>query len=244
MRCTGEKVKPLSREKKFDWRAFVLYADKLTLYERIERRCEAIVEMGLFDEVMDLYAQGLLRESASSVRRSIGYKETLDFLQQNPVSFVRSIGLNLFTYSLPQYPITVDQFLHFMNTFKTASRNYANYQYKWFRSQKEFQWIDVTDFVALVNQQENDAQCDAIMEKWAEYVSNSYFLSSNEYQAETEETIRLKQRSMTPQHSSRVEKANYLMSLGKLYIYQDEQLLFQRVEKINQKLEELRLFKE
>ena len=79
-----------------------------TLYERIDRRVDLMVNEGLFDEVTGLYERGLLPQE-STAAQAIGYKEIIDAVRSgaSPISAVPDI--------------------------KQASRNYAKRQLTWFR---------------------------------------------------------------------------------------------------------------
>ena len=124
---TGKKVseipKPsqedLSRE--FDFRCWFIYYPKPIVYERIDRRCEEMVEKGLINEVVDLQSRGL--EKNRSAAHSIGYRQALEYLNSAQ---------------------TDRDWDEFMTSFKRASRNYAKRQFTWFRRESMFRWLDLS----------------------------------------------------------------------------------------------------
>ncbi len=58
-----------------------LTCDRVTLYERIDKRIDAMIENGLIDEVQELMVKGILPEH--SAMSAIGYRETCQFLLGN-----------------------------------------------------------------------------------------------------------------------------------------------------------------
>ncbi|MBM3192812.1 MAG: tRNA (adenosine(37)-N6)-dimethylallyltransferase MiaA [Chlamydiae bacterium] len=123
---TGKKVseipKPseedLSRE--LDFRCWFIYYPKPILYERIEKRCDQMIQQGLLDEVIKL-REGLKENSAAS--NAIGYRQAIKYLDS---------------------PKTKADFDHFVSSFKQASRNYAKRQFTWFRREPLFRWLDLS----------------------------------------------------------------------------------------------------
>lgn len=85
------------------------------LYDRINKRVDIMLELGLEDEVRALYEQGLLCGTAS---QAIGYKEMLDYLNGN--------------CSLEDASELI----------KRKSRNYAKRQLTWFRNDSRVNWIE------------------------------------------------------------------------------------------------------
>lgn len=123
---TGKKVseipKPseedLSRE--LDFRCWFIYYPKPILYERIEKRCDQMIEQGLIEEVIKL-REGLKENSAAS--NAIGYRQAIKYLDS---------------------PQTKADFDYFVSSFKQASRNYAKRQFTWFRREPLFRWLDLS----------------------------------------------------------------------------------------------------
>jgi tRNA dimethylallyltransferase len=105
-----------------------LQMDRQALYERIDKRVDLMVEMGLVDEVQTLLALGY--QAALKPMQSIGYRHIIGFLAG----------------SLPW-----DECLQ---TFKRDTRRYAKRQLTWFGADREVIWqtsTDVDGIMTLVN---------------------------------------------------------------------------------------------
>ncbi len=106
-----------SREKESRYDAVIIgldFKDRETLYERINRRVDLMVEGGLVSEVKSLDSESFRAGTASA---GIGYKEILRYLdgKTNLSEAVEEIKRN--------------------------SRNYAKRQLTWFRRNKNIRWI-------------------------------------------------------------------------------------------------------
>lgn len=69
----------------YDYKLFVLYDEREKLYERIERRVDRMFELGLIDEVKNLYSY----KDCNSMQ-AIGYKEVVRYLDEE-ISFDEAI---------------------------------------------------------------------------------------------------------------------------------------------------------
>lgn len=96
-----------------------LTMDRQMLYNRIERRIDEMLRLGLVDEVRGLLQKGYSRDSVSM--QGLGYKEIVEHL-------VDGIPLDAAVEKL-----------------KRDTRRFAKRQLSWFRHMKEIQWIDVGD---------------------------------------------------------------------------------------------------
>jgi tRNA dimethylallyltransferase len=129
MALTGKKVTEIpkpSREdipKDIDFRCWFLYHPKDILYERINHRCDEMVENGLVDEVLRLKEAGILQNPSAA--NAIGYRQALQYLETRQ---------------------TDGDWEVFLQTFKKASRNYAKRQFTWFRKEPLFRWLDLSKF--------------------------------------------------------------------------------------------------
>ena len=79
-RQTGEKIsehniRESERPSPYDLHFYVIHCDRQALYDRIDRRVDFMMDMGLIDEVMYLKAMGLTRDMVSM--QGLGYKEML-----------------------------------------------------------------------------------------------------------------------------------------------------------------------
>ena len=90
-------------------------ANRATLYERIDRRVDVMLQMGLLDEIRRLLSEGVPEKCTAM--QAIGYKEFVDALQGRS--------------SLKTATALVQQ----------ASRNYAKRQLTWFRRNPNMHWF-------------------------------------------------------------------------------------------------------
>jgi len=117
---TEQIEKTKSTPKEYDVSFFVLHTQRERLYERINRRVDKMIELGLYDEVENLLESGIPKNSTSL--QAIGYKE-----------FTNVINGEM---SIPEA----------IDIIKQESRKYAKRQLTWFRRNEEATWIDTADF--------------------------------------------------------------------------------------------------
>ena len=131
MTITGDKVSsipkpgPADVPEDIDFRRWFIYYPKEVLYKRIEERCDAMIQNGLIEEVRLLLDQGL--ELNSSAANAIGYRQCIEYLKSQQAA---------------------SDFERFVHDFKRASRQYAKRQFTWFRKEKDFRWIDLSQYSA------------------------------------------------------------------------------------------------
>lgn len=99
---------------------FVLTDDRKTLYERIDRRVDAMLEKGLVEEVKALYDKGYRRDMVSM--QGLGYKEILDYLEGK---------------------CTLEEAVY---VIKRETRHFAKRQLTWFRRERDVIWLNRPDF--------------------------------------------------------------------------------------------------
>lgn len=97
-----------------------VHRPRASLYERINARCEQMLERGLIEEVKALEKLGLRGNPSAS--QAIGYRQVLDYLETDQ---------------------TPEDYAKFVRQFKLASRHYAKRQFTWFRKEPIFEWLDV-----------------------------------------------------------------------------------------------------
>lgn len=97
-----------------------LTAPREYLYERINKRVDIMLEKGLIKEVEALRQMGL--DKSYNSMQGIGYKETLDYLDNK----LTSDGLS--------------------ELIKQESRRYAKRQLTWFKRDTRIKWADITRF--------------------------------------------------------------------------------------------------
>lgn len=122
---TNKKVSKLSWKGRFkpmnyNFRCWFLHRPKDVLYQRIEKRCDKMLEQGFLKEVEHLMAEDI--EKNSSASQAIGYRQALEYLatQRSP-----------------------EDLALFIQKFKQATRNYAKRQFTWFRREPLFRWVDL-----------------------------------------------------------------------------------------------------
>ena len=100
----------------YDAKFIGLTTDRDTLYERINKRVDVMVDNGLLDEVKSFYDQNI---RSKAIMTGIGYKELYEYFDGN---------------------ISLDEAL---DLIKQRSRKYAKRQYTWFNNQMDVKWFDV-----------------------------------------------------------------------------------------------------
>ena len=124
-RQTGKKISlhnEQEREKQspYQFLYYVLDTDRKTLYERIDRRVDRMMEHGLVDEVKHLADMGCTRDMVSM--QGLGYKEILDYLSEE-------ISLEEAVYIL-----------------KRDTRHFAKRQITWFKRERDVRWLELEQF--------------------------------------------------------------------------------------------------
>jgi len=104
----------------YDFRCWFIHYPRKELYDRIEKRCDEMIDQGLIEEVKKLKKIGL--EENRSASQAIGYRQCLDYLKTNQ---------------------TEEDFQTFVQKFKQASRKYAKRQFTWFKNEQIFRWLDL-----------------------------------------------------------------------------------------------------
>lgn len=125
----------------YDARLWGLTMSRERLYARIDARVDAMMEVGLLDEVRGLCARGLSLETSSG--QAIGYKELLSALA-GETSVEEAVEL-----------------------VKRRSRRYAKRQLSWFRHDPRVRWIDLDqtsgeDAVRLVLDDLGEVRCGTV----------------------------------------------------------------------------------
>jgi tRNA dimethylallyltransferase len=99
---------------------FVLNDDREKLYAGIDKRVDAMMEQGLWQEVQQLYDRGYRKDMVSM--QGLGYKELLDVVTGE------------------------DTLEHAIYKIKRDTRHFAKRQLTWFRSKEEVIWINKPEF--------------------------------------------------------------------------------------------------
>lgn len=124
-RLTGEKISSHNeaerrKEAAYNSCYFVLNDRRERLYERIDRRVDAMLESGLVEEVQRLKAMGCTKAMVSM--QGLGYKEILSYLEGE---------------------IPLEQAVYLI---KRDTRHFAKRQLTWFRREKEVLWVPKEEF--------------------------------------------------------------------------------------------------
>ena len=108
------------KQSPYNFAYFVLTDERAKLYERIDRRVDAMIEAGLVEEVKKLKSIGCSREMVSM--QGLGYKEILDYLDGG---------------------CTLEEAVYIL---KRDTRHFAKRQLTWFRREKDVIWLDKQAF--------------------------------------------------------------------------------------------------
>jgi tRNA dimethylallyltransferase len=122
--ATGQTLSQLQRNKPksadFEPILIGLNANRQLLYDRINKRVDQMLAMGLIDEVNQLKKMGLTEKD--NALNTVGYKEVLDH-QNGKFDFDTMV-----------------------EKIKTNSRRYAKRQLTWFRKDGRIVWLNIDEF--------------------------------------------------------------------------------------------------
>ena len=104
----------------YNFAYFVLTDERAKLYERIDRRVNAMIEAGLVEEVKKLKSMGCSREMVSM--QGLGYKEILAYLDGG---------------------CTLEEAVYII---KRETRHFAKRQLTWFKRERDVIWLDKQAF--------------------------------------------------------------------------------------------------
>lgn len=126
LRTTGEGIKEFKESfvptKDYDCILIGLSRDRDELYERIDRRVDALVEAGLEEEVRNLLEKGLTENNISM--KGIGYKEIIGYFHHE-YDFREAVRL-----------------------VKRNTRHYAKRQMTWLRRYEEMKWFSISQYAS------------------------------------------------------------------------------------------------
>ncbi|MBQ7614489.1 MAG: tRNA (adenosine(37)-N6)-dimethylallyltransferase MiaA [Butyrivibrio sp.] len=122
---TGRPISEHNREQHertspYDFKYFVLTDKRETLYSRIDKRVDQMIDEGLEEEVRDLLTLGIPRTATSM--QGLGYREMFGYLD-GEYDLDRAIYL-----------------------IKRNTRHFAKRQLTWFKREKDVIWLDKKDF--------------------------------------------------------------------------------------------------
>ncbi len=108
------------KESPYSYRYFVLNEDRTLLYQKIDRRVDTMVEMGLVEEVQRLKEMGYQKNMVSM--QGLGYKEILAYLEGE---------------------CTLEEAVFLI---KRDTRHFAKRQLTWFRRERDVIWLEKKEF--------------------------------------------------------------------------------------------------
>ena len=100
----------------YDYKVFALNMPRETLYDRINKRVDIMIEKGLIEEVERLYKK--YGEKLTTSMQGIGYKEVVEYLKGN---------------------YTKEEMIE---KIKMETRRYAKRQITWFKKIENIKWLD------------------------------------------------------------------------------------------------------
>ena len=112
---TQQEKESRKKEIPYHYKVFVLSMDREILYDRINRRVDKMIEIGLIEEVKELLQK---YKKFPTAMQALGYKEVKEYLD-GEISKKEMI-----------------------EKIKQESRRYAKRQLTWFRKDKNFIWLD------------------------------------------------------------------------------------------------------
>lgn len=112
---TEQEVESRKKPVQYDYQVYALKWDRETLYERINKRVDIMIEQGLIEEV-----KGILKRHKKfpTAMQGLGYKEVVEYLEGN---------------------VTKEEMIE---NIKRETRRYAKRQMTWFRKNKQTIWLD------------------------------------------------------------------------------------------------------
>ena len=127
------------KQSPYNFAYFVLNDERAKLYERIDKRVDAMIEAGLVNEVQKLKDMGCSREMVSM--QGLGYKEILAYLDGE--------------YTLEEAVYII----------KRETRHFAKRQLTWFKRERDVIWLDkqtfgyddaaiLTDMISILEEKE------------------------------------------------------------------------------------------
>lgn len=110
------KQPQVETEPPYNYRVATLTMDRSTLYQRIEKRVDMMLDAGLADEVRSLLESGVPADAQAL--KGIGYKEMIPYLRGE---------------------CTLDEAVY---ELKLGTRHYAKRQLTWMRREEDVLWVD------------------------------------------------------------------------------------------------------
>ena len=104
----------------YNYRLWFVYQPKEILYEKINDRCDEMLQKGFIEEVKKLEKEGLRKNYSAS--QAIGYRQCLQYLDSSQ---------------------SIEDKIRFIEEFKKVSRKYVKRQFTWFKKKPNFRWLNL-----------------------------------------------------------------------------------------------------
>lgn len=117
---TEQEIESRKKEVEYDYKVFALNWNRQTLYERINKRVDIIIEQGLIEEVEKISRK---YNKFPTAMQGLGYKEVVEYLE----------GF-----------LTKEEMIE---KIKKETRHYAKRQLTWFRKNKQTIWLNGEDSI-------------------------------------------------------------------------------------------------
>ena len=112
---TEQEIESRKKEVEYDYKVYAINWDRETLYERINKRVDNMIEQGLIEEVEKISEK---YNKFPTAMQGLGYKEVVEYLKGN---------------------CTKEEMIE---KIKKETRHYAKRQLTWFRKNKQSIWLD------------------------------------------------------------------------------------------------------
>ena len=115
---TEQELESRKKPVEFDYKVFAINWDRETLYQRINKRVDIMIEQGLINEVKNILEK---YDKFPTAMQGLGYKEAVDYIN------------GIYTKE------------EMIDKIKMETRRYAKRQLTWFRKNKQTIWLDGTN---------------------------------------------------------------------------------------------------
>ena len=122
---TEQEVESRKKGVKYDYKVFAINMDRETLYKRINKRVDIMIEQGLIQEVEKLLKK---YKDFPTAMQGLGYKEVVEYLQGKT---------------------TKEEMIE---KIKMETRRYAKRQITWFKKNKQTIWIGPHDLQKILDE--------------------------------------------------------------------------------------------
>lgn len=115
---TEQEIESRKQEVPYDYHVYALTMERETLYDRINKRVDMMIEQGLMEEVKRIVEK---YPTSPTAMQALGYKEIREYLEGN---------------------LTQQEAI---DKVKQETRRYAKRQLTWFRKNKQTKWLDANE---------------------------------------------------------------------------------------------------